>query len=76
MKAERSSAKEEDGEFMHEKANEEGVPSAIRVPAFTHSPGAWEPACTMPGPATLSVACVTNDKGDPSPPVSEHGSNR
>jgi hypothetical protein len=42
MKAERSSTKEEDGELKHEKANEEGVPSAIRVPAFTHSPGAWE----------------------------------
>jgi hypothetical protein len=42
MKVERSSAKEEDSEFKHEKANEEGVPSAARVPSFTHSPGAWE----------------------------------
>jgi hypothetical protein len=42
MKAERSSAKEEDDEFKYEKANELGVPSAIRVPSFTHHPGAWE----------------------------------
>jgi hypothetical protein len=41
-KAERSSAKEEDGEIKHEKANEEGVPSTARVPSFTHFPIAWE----------------------------------
>jgi hypothetical protein len=50
-----------------------------RPQGFLHlhtSPSLGKPVCAMTGPTTLFAAYFANDKGDPGPPVSGHGSNR
>jgi hypothetical protein len=75
MKAERSSAKEEDGEFMHEKANEERYPGPQGFVHLPTPPVLGKLACATPGSATLFAAMgqTTYQRAWVKPPVTLEG---